>query len=489
VNYRVLAVTGYRLSRHIDKTTKNDRKLYISMIIKNRIKSKISPILRTSLLAFFILSCAHSSNAYREIDNAVSRDNFTHAVDVVVRGQRRANAIYSERNAIMLFLDKGLLEHYAKNYAASGEDLQNAERLIEEAYTKSVSEDFLSYIINDNTKAYPGEDFENIYLNVFNALNYYNRGNIEGALVEIRKLSNTSGKLDMLARRYEYTDPRTGESLNTRVRRETGVSEMPQIVSVNFSNSALARYLGALFYQGEGNTDAARIEFEQLQNAFSTNRKIYYYRMPGAAEDARDIPQGLARLNIISFTGLSPIKEEQMVLHYLPFNHPILRVASFRLPVLVKRPSRITRIEAVVAGEGSFQLELLEDMGKVIEETFAARYSSILLKTYIRTIIKYAVADIAAAVATESSNEYGELRGLMTAVAARLAMDASESADIRMSRYLPDKAYIGGINLENGVYSVIINYYSGNTVISSVEYTDVTVESGRLNLLESVNLR
>jgi len=68
-------------------------------------------------------------------------------------------------------------------------------------------------------------------------------------------------------------------------------------------------------------------------------------------------------------------------------------------------------------------------------------------------------------------------------------MDASESADTRMSRYLPDKAYIGGINLDPGTYSVIINYYHGNNIIAKEEFADVAVNLNALNLLESVNLK
>jgi len=449
-------------------------------------------VIKVFLLASMVLSCATSSNAFREIDHAVDQADFTAAVDAVVRGQRGhrgqrgSRAIYTERNAISLFMDKGLLEHYAGNYAASSEDLQNAERLIEEAYTKSITENFFSFIINDNTREYPGEDFENIYLNVFNALNYYNSGNTEGALVEIRKLSQTGGKLDMLARRYDYTDPETGASLNDIAQRETGIRDLPEIASVNFSNSALARYLGALFYQANGNIDSARIEFNQIELAYRTNRNIYRDSVPRAVEEARNVPAGLARLNIISFTGLSPIKQEQLIAHYLPFRHPILQVAFFKLPVLVKRPSVITRIEVAVEGAGSFRLELLEDMGAAIEETFSGRFSSIVQKTYIRTIIKYAIADITA---MEMARQQGELAGLMIALTARTAMDISESADIRMSRYLPDKAYIGGINLDPGTYSVIINYYNGNNLISRDTYADVVVDNNGLNLLQSVNLR
>ncbi|MCL2764075.1 MAG: hypothetical protein FWD40_02190 [Treponema sp.] len=438
------------------------------------------------LLALMVFSCATSSNAYRQIDFAVGQADFSAALDNLVQGQSGRRVIYPQNNSISLFLDKGLLEHYAGNYAASSEDLQNAERLIEEAYTKSISEGFLSYILNDNVKQYPGEDFEDIYLNIFNALNYYNRGNLEGALVEIRKLSMPNGKLDMLARRHEYIDPDTGANLNEMVQRETGISQLPETKSVNFSNSALARFLGALFYQANGNTDSARIEFDQLHRAFRTNTGIYYNQVPKAVDEARNVPDRMGRLNVISFTGLSPIKEEQHILHFLPFQHPILAIASLKLPVLVSRQSAINRIEVVVEGIGSFDMELLEDMGAVIIETFAARFSSIFLKTYIRTIIKYVVAD---AVAYETARNQGALSGLMVALAARAAMDASESADIRMSRFLPDKAYIGGINLDPGTYSVIINYYHGSRLISQDIHTDVVVNRRSLNLLQSVNLR
>ena len=452
-----------------------------------RVKTKnILRAFNILLLAFSVLSCATSSKSYKEIDHSVDQANYTAAVDTIVKRQDSRKVIYSQKNAIMLFLDKGLLEHYSGNYSASSADLQNAERLIEEAYTKSISEGFFSYILNDNVKEYPGEDFENIYLNVFNALNYYNRNDIEGALVEIRKLSNSSGKLEMLARRYEYKDPKTGAGLNDTVTKETGVSGLPDVKSVNFSNSALARYLGALFYQADGNEDSSRIEFDQVYRAYSTNRNIYSGAVPNAVEAARNVPEGMARLNIISFTGLSPIKEEKIIVQYLPFQHPILQIAMFKLPVMTRRPSVINRIEVEVNGSNKFELELLEDIGAVIEETFNAHYSNILLKTYIRTIIKYVVADVAAMTAVNNDNS---LAGLAIALGARAAMDSSEKADIRMSRYLPDRAYIGGINLDPGTYSVIIKYCNGNKVIYSDKFSDVTVKNGGLNLIQSVKLR
>jgi len=448
------------------------------------LKKHVFSILIISLLTFFMLSCATGSSLFKGIDTAIEQDDFSAAAEALRKAQESRNIIYDEKDAILLFMDKGLLEYYAGNYAASSSDLQNAERLIEEAYSKSIIEGFFAYIINTNTRDYPGEDFENIYLNIFNALNYYNRGNIEGALAEIRKINMTNGKLDMLARRYDYKDPKTGASLNEMAMRETGISEMPQTRTVNFSNLALARYLGALFYQAAGNTDSARVEFDQIERAFNANRKVYQHRIPSAVEQARNVPEGKARLNIISFTGLSPIKKETIVAQYLPFQHPVLMIAAFKLPGLERRPGQITRIEVAV-NEKRFALELLEDIGSVIEETFALHYSNILLKTYIRTITKYAVTDIAL---TEAANQENALAGLLAAVAARAAMDLSESADIRMCRYLPEKTYIGGIDLDPGKYTVTINYINGDTIIA-MEEREVFVDSGRLNLLQTVKLR
>ena len=455
-------------------------------IKKNEKIFSILKFLKFLLPALLALSCANSPGVYKEIDLAVGKDDFEAAISAIMAGQESKRPIYSGKNAIMLFMDKGLLEYYARNYANSSRDLQEAERLIEEAYTKSITAGFASYIANDNTKDYPGEDFEDIYLNVFNALNYYNRGNIEGALVEIRKLSMSSGKLDMLARRYDYTDPNTGVSLNEKILNETGIGNLPQVKPVDFSNSALARYLAALFYYGTGNIDSARIELDQLQRAFETNRYIYRHPVPRVIEEAQAVPDGKALLNIISFTGLSSVKEEKIVRHYFPFfQHPVLHIANFKMPKLVERPSIISRIEVVV-GTHRFDLELLEDMGAVIEETFAVSYSNIFLKTYIRTILKYVAADIAA---METVKQNGELAGIFVALAAKTALEATESADIRMSRYLPSKAHIGGIHLDPGTYNVTVNFYSGRTIVAQTERSNVVVREGDINLIDVVCLK
>ncbi|MDR1803599.1 MAG: hypothetical protein LBQ94_08335 [Treponema sp.] len=437
-----------------------------------------------------LLSCAGDPEAYNDIDAAVVYSNdFEKGLEAIRKGQEGRYPVYPERNAISLFLDRGLLEHYAGHYRESSIDLQEAERLIEEAYTRSISESIASYIANDNTKTYPGEDYEDIYINVFNALNYYNRGDLEGAMVEIRKITISNGKLDLLSRKYENARPDIQDWVLDQLR-HIGIlynPELPQGQAVNFSNSALARYLSLLFYLGDGKADDARIEFEQLRAAYSSNPNIYKTLIPVSAAEAMNVPPGKARLNIISFVGLSPIKEEGTFQNVFPFfQNSYLRSTVFKLPKFTERKSDITGIEVVVRGSGNFSLELLEDMGAVIRETYNARFSNLFFKTYIRTMLKYAAADVSA---TRAAERRSSSAAMLSAIIAKSAIDASESADIRMSRYLPDKAYIGGVNLEPGNYTVTVNYLSGRRIIAGDEHRNVIVRPGVLNLIESVSLR
>ena len=439
-------------------------------------------------MGILFFSCATKSAAYKDIDRSVEGSDFENGVEAIKKGQESRKPIYPEKNAVSLFLDKGLLEHYAGRYKDSSQSLQEAERLIQEAFTKSITADIASYVVNDNTKEYPGEDFEDIYINVFNALNYYNRGDIDGALVEIRKLTLSSGKLDMLSRKYEDARRSAGDgAMNTLNKFGASMNDaLPQGNPVNYSNSALARYLSVLFYLGNGNIDSARIEFEQLQAAFASNTKVYYHSIPKSAADIRTVPDGKARLNVIGFTGLSPVKKEGQFTAFFPFTYIILCQPIFKLPQFVKRPSVINRIEVIVEGGDKFNLELLEDMGAVIEETYNARFANIFFKTYIRLLIKYAAVDVAANVAREQS---GELAGLAAVIAGRVSADATEGADIRMSRYMPDKAYVGGINLDPGTYNITINYYSGSRIVAKDERRNIVVRANAPNLIEIINLK
>jgi hypothetical protein len=196
----------------------------------------------------------------------------------------------------------------------------------------------------------------------------------------------------------------------------------------------------------------------------------------------------MARVNFIAFTGLSPLKEELVLAVPLPFPFPN-DSAKLALPIMVDRDSEVRRVEVLIAETGArFDLDLIEDMGLVIRETFKAHESITYAKTLARVAVKAALGFGLSAVGSDDNNDL-TAAGLLLGLGARIAADVSERADTRMARYHPRYAYGGGVNLEPGVYSCRVNFYGSAGLIASYEERDVSVAAGKLNLRESVCLR
>lgn len=86
-------------------------------------------------------------------------------------------------------LHRAALLHYDGQYEASNRLLQEAEREIEERYTRSVSRAALSVLTNDRVLAYNPPSFERIMLHYYGALNYLALGEFDEAAVEARRMS------------------------------------------------------------------------------------------------------------------------------------------------------------------------------------------------------------------------------------------------------------------------------------------------------------
>jgi hypothetical protein len=419
-------------------------------------------------------SCA--SNPYAKIDTAVVREDFTTGIHVLEADKKN---IY-QSDLILYYLDKGMLAHYARDFEESSRLLEEGERAIEDAFTKSITQEIGSYLINDNVRAYDGEDYEDIYINAFNALNYYHRQDPEGALVEIRRMNN---KLQALAAKY---GPLTS-GLRQKALEETGsdFSGKDTIGSAEFSNSALGRYLGILFYRGQGKQDDARIDLDGLRLAFAQAPGVYTHPIPSSLEEELTVPAGMARLNVIGFSGLSPVKEESTLrIPLANFNY--IKIA---LPVMVYRPSEAGRIEVVFDNQEKFTLELLEDMEAVARETFKEHLKVIYLKSITRAAAKGVTAVVFDEISRNEDGVTGAVFGLL-GLGAQIFTEVSEIADLRMSRYFPAKAYVGGITLQPGRYSFSVNYYNpGGRKIAAFRYDDIPVQPNKLNLVEVICLK
>ena len=220
-----------------------------------------------------------------------------------------------------------------------------------------------------------------------------------------------------------------------------------------------------MFSLNDGNKDTARYNMFELQNAYKT--QVYSgipvpaaLKVEGERGDETghllDIPRGKGQLNVLAFAGLAPYKQETIDTVAFPFlvflypallAYPELASGKLKVPELVERPSRISGVSVAVSGGEKLNLELLEDLGAVLRDTFNGHQSSTYLKTYSRVVGKLVVAAVSGKAAEEAARQGGlpDILALASGIgvlkATQSALDASEAADVRSCRYLPGKAY------------------------------------------------
>jgi uncharacterized protein len=90
----------------------------------------------------------------------------------------------SGSDKVLHLMNKGMLLRMAGDYKDSTTALEETKRLMDELGAVSVSEQALSVAVNDATKSFVGEDYEQVMVRTYLALNYLEQGQIDAARVE-----------------------------------------------------------------------------------------------------------------------------------------------------------------------------------------------------------------------------------------------------------------------------------------------------------------
>ena len=442
--------------------------------------------------SLFLYSCASlrtNEEFYGEILFDLQNGNFNSAAEKVNLAE--LNSEYADKDRVLLYLDKGILFHYQDNFKESNKELDLAELSIEELYTKSISKGVFSFLLNDNALAYDGEVYEDLYINIFKSLNYIQLNDFDGAYVEIRRITNKLKELDI--KLSEEVD-----QINSSEDKKFKIDP----VSLDYYSNVLANYLSFIIYRAEGEYDNSRISLEKLNNAWDTYSDVYNFNKPKAVLDSNI--NSSVYLNVLSFTGLSPIKEavgarittfNDYIVISDPTNYFIQPIPipgikygwnfKFSFPQLTAFPSEVKRIEVFADSASLGKLEMLENINNVAIKTFEANKSITFFKTITRALLKgIGTAALGRSIKKEADGFLGDiLVGIANA-----AVDATENADLRSWRTIPGFCYVGEFELKEGSYDIEIRFYNQfNEQILSTIYKDYKITRG-LNLVEAFHL-
>ncbi len=428
-------------------------------------------LLLTSM--YFILSIIGCSSTIDIQDSQYKyrQGNYKGAYEALFN---KKETIIKKQGPIILHLDAGLLLHHGGEYDLSNSFLSTSERAIQEAYTTSISANIASYIVNDNTKEYPGEAYEDIYINIFKALNYLHLGETESALVE---LNRSIEKQTLLRQKFEESIKKIENSASSKGVRSLDV----ETYSPSFSSSALSSYLSMIVAKGLGENNTYTYSRNQITHSFSTQPHLYPFPIPQSVQqEEKEIGEKEARLHILAFSGIAPHKKEEVEVAYIGDGNYI----KIAYPVLVETPSLVAKIAFSIDGEKTIYLEKIESISSIAIDTFKASSSLAKLKSFLRATFKAIGAEVFDE-AIHNQEEGPSIIEIILSNIFKIASFTSEQADVRSSHFLPSTAWISGITLPVGEYNVKITYLDtrGNTLFTQT-FNGVSVKKGATNIVE-----
>lgn len=469
----------------------------------DRLFFKLIILLPVVLVLLCCGSVATKHKFYQPITADLCDHNYDDAVAKIEAA--RADNKYGNKDRLIYYLDAGMAYHYASHCDPSNEKLHLAEEAAEELFTKSISRAATSLLLNDNVLEYAGEDYEILYTNLMSALNYLSLNKFDDAFVEIRRANE---KLDLLEMKYADAAQKYSQSPKDDTA-DVNSHINYNVEKVRFNNDAFARYLSMHLYAADGKFDDARIDYDMLISAFKSQPHIYNFGIPEVKYKPESGDKAL--LSMVALAGLAPTKEavnlrirtdkqlklvqvlytdgpnKDAVYGHIQFPVKADYYFKFSLPALVPRSSTISRI-AINSNIGYLgELELIEDVSNVAEETFKARKSLIYFRSIARAIVKGLIAHNLK-VKVEKKTGVG-LGGWLAKAAIDIGADVIENADLRCSQLLPGKIFVGDFEISPGTYDFTIEFLSANgSVVYTKNVYDYQVRKNKLNMVEVFSL-
>jgi uncharacterized protein len=434
----------------------------------------------TLFLLLTLTACTSNINHYPKINEYLLNQNY----EAALSEERKNKKNFANRNRVLYYLDEGLLAHFAGHYEDSNTSLLKAEEIMADLYTRSISKEAASFLINDNTTSYRGEDFEAALVNLFLALNYVKLGKLDEALVEARKVDS---KLNSFNLQY------------------------PAGKKNVYNEDAFIRYIMGVLYLAGGEINDAFISFNKAEQIYRSDYRPNYgvgppqmliedllwtakkmnfqdeferYRKsyPIIERRLRNRNAQEAQVYFIHYNGRGAEKVERNFVAPMPDKY-VVRLAY---PEFVKRNFRVDHVSVALNRMGShkryqFSTQVVEDISAIAKMNLKNRMGRIITKAVARVTAKYLLAKKAEKKALKDGDK--DLARFIR-FSFQTYLIAFEAADIRHWRLLPAKIEVGRSRLPSGRYQGSIQLIDRNgATIGSRPVAPFSLRAGETRLV------
>lgn len=424
----------------------------------------VRPLLAGGACALFLAGCAGHDHSLFNVERRLAADQ----PELALQSLERESQNWRRRDKVLYLLNRAMLLRMQGNLVGSNKAFTEAQRRIDKLYGVSVTEQIGSVIINDRTRAYVGEEFEQVLLHVYMALNFLEMNRADAARVEALQIDLTLRQFSKKIAKKKYTE------------------------------DAFARYLSGLIYEQQGEWSDAMIEYRRAYEAYVEYQRVYGIALPsslqhdllrltaqlglvdehrryqqefGIAEDAVDAEtrDGRGQLVFLLHSGLAPVKRENAVILPAPGAHTLVKIA---VPYYQSRSTPAKGARLKIADKEQ-RLELAEDVNAIAIRNLEVKMPLIQARALSRAGIKGAVAE-----------GFRRQDQWLAALLVQLGGLATEHADTRSWITLPRDIYIGRVLLPPGKYTVrleVLDRYDG--VLSEREFPDVQITERQMTFL------
>ena len=420
--------------------------------------------------AFFSLTtisgCGVPRHLTTTVDEMSARGEFSQALSYVEEHEED----YQNRNRLLFYLDEGMLAFSGGDFEKAIRAFTAAELLMEELYTISISGEATTFLINDNTAPYRGEDFESVMVNLFLALSYANLSKIEDALVEARKIDS---KLSAINLQYDE-EHQNAYREDPFARMLIGIFyEMGQ-TRADLNDAYISYYLAINGYESEYQRFGLSVPVILAENALSAaefmgekqqdqlRERFPSQQFPSLAERKEK-----AEVFALHFNGRAPVKEPATIVFPMPDGF-LLKLSFPTYKGVDKRIIGGRLYAKPLEEDRTFYatFSLAEPIGKIAKENLEDRKGRIVVKTIARVTAKYlAVKAAQRAAQGAGGRDYGPLAGFLTGITGNILAFASEQPDLRCWRTLPAEILISKLTLEPGSYQFWAECYDASGIM------------------------
>ncbi|MFH1715666.1 MAG: hypothetical protein ABH857_05735 [Elusimicrobiota bacterium] len=443
-------------------------------------------------IALFLQGCAaQRAQYYNNLDNLIVNEQFEEASNLVVSSKEDS---YGKNNALLYYLDLGFTKHMSGNWEESNIAFERAKQIARDYFTKSITQESKTLLISDAMRPYYGEDFERSLINIFCALNYIFLDNEQAALVEARQVDHF---LNTIQIKYGQKS--------------------------RYKEDAFARYLMGMIYENQHEYNDAFISYRQAMKVYEYYAGMFDTPLPiSLVEDAmrmakrlkfndeireieskypsvtdeEKIPDTYGELVLFHYNGKSPVKSE--TIFEVSFGEAWIHVGSFQpadeeeadfeqagsiartilademirisFPKYVDAEYEIHTMNANTDVGNSQNSFLVENIGAIAKKSLDDKIDRTRIRAIARAAIKFTLAKGASNKVEEKTRDKG--LAWLTKKVLQVAANATEHADKRSWRSLPDQIEMVKMYLPEGAHDVHLNFKdnNGNIIETKVIY-------------------